>query len=82
MIKKFLTLISLILLLTGCKIDFTGDLYTSDLIDLANTTENKQFNLPMEVASSIMHIVRLAVEGRQWQSWPFLDVSRQPFFIN
>ncbi len=41
-----------------------------------------EYNLPMEVASSIMHIVRLAVEGRQWQSWPFLDVSRQPFFIN
>ena len=53
MIKKFLTLISLILILTGCKIDFTGDLYTSDLIDLANTTENKQFNLPMEVAYQV-----------------------------
>ena len=53
MIKKFLTLISLISILTGCKIDFTGDLYTSDLIDLANTTENKQFNLPMEVAYQV-----------------------------
>ena len=53
MIKKFLTLISLIFILTGCKIDFTGDLYTSDLIDLANTTENKQFNLPMEVAYQV-----------------------------
>ena len=53
MIKKSLTLISLILILTGCKIDFTGDLYTSDLIDLANTTENKQFNLPMEVAYQV-----------------------------
>ena len=53
MIKKFLTLISLISILTGCKIDFTGDLYTSDLIDLANTTENKQFSLPMEVAYQV-----------------------------
>ena len=53
MIKKSLTLISLILILTGCKIDFTGDLYTSDLIDLANTTENKQFNLPMQVAYQV-----------------------------
>ena len=53
MIKKTLILIVLILILTGCKIDFTGDLYTSDLIDLANTTENKQFNLPMEVAYQV-----------------------------
>ena len=51
--KKFFVLISLITLLSGCKIDFTGDLYTSDLIDLANTTENKQFNLPMEVAYQV-----------------------------
>ena len=51
--KKTLILIGLILILTGCKIDFTGDLYTSDLIDLANTTENKQFNLPMEVAYQV-----------------------------
>ena len=51
--KKILILIGLILILTGCKIDFTGDLYTSDLIDLANTTENKQFNLPMEVAYQV-----------------------------
>ncbi len=51
--KKILILLSLILLLNGCKIDFTGDLYTSDLIDLANTAENKQFNLPMEVAYQV-----------------------------
>mgnify|MGYP007063625873 CR=1 FL=1 len=53
MIKKFLTLVILFLFLSGCKIDFTGDLYTSDLINLANTTENKQFNLPMEVAYQV-----------------------------
>ena len=51
--KKTLILIGLILILTGCKIDFTGDLYTSDLIDLANTIDNKQFNLPMEVAYQV-----------------------------
>ena len=50
---KFLIVIILITFLSGCKIDFTGDLYTSDLIDLANTTENKQFNLPMEVAYQV-----------------------------
>ncbi len=52
-ITFIITYISLILILAGCKIDFTGDLYTSDLIDLANTTENKQFNLPMEVAYQV-----------------------------
>ena len=51
--KKLLILISLIFFLNGCKIDFTGDLYTSDLIDLANSTENKQFNLPMEIAYQV-----------------------------
>ena len=51
--KKSLIFIILILFLSGCKIDFTGDLYTSDLIDLANTPENKQFNLPMEVAYQV-----------------------------
>ena len=51
--KKSLIFFILILFLSGCKIDFTGDLYTSDLIDLANTTENKQFNLPMEVAYQV-----------------------------
>ena len=50
---KFLILISFILFITGCKIDFTGDLFTSDLIDLANTAENKQFNLPMEIAYQV-----------------------------
>ena len=40
--NKLLILISLTLFLSGCKIDFTGDLFTSDLIDLANTAENKQ----------------------------------------
>tara|TARA_Y100000590_G_C15607858_1_gene972670 strand:+ start:141 stop:818 length:678 start_codon:yes stop_codon:yes gene_type:complete len=50
--KKFI-LISVIFLLSGCKIDFTGDLYTSDLIDLAHTTENKKFHLPMEIAYQV-----------------------------
>ena len=53
MIKKTLTFLIIIFFLTGCKIDFTGDLYTSDLIDLANTSENKQFNLPMEISYQV-----------------------------
>tara|TARA_Y100000590_G_C15590068_1_gene965694 strand:+ start:157 stop:831 length:675 start_codon:yes stop_codon:yes gene_type:complete len=51
--KKIIILISLALILSGCKIDFTGDLYTSDLIDLANTKENKKFSLPMEIAYQV-----------------------------
>jgi len=50
---RFLIFISLTIFLSGCKIDFTGDLYTSDLIDLANTEENKQFNLPMEISYQV-----------------------------
>tara|TARA_Y100001960_G_C14675239_1_gene828148 strand:+ start:142 stop:819 length:678 start_codon:yes stop_codon:yes gene_type:complete len=53
MFKKTITLISILFLLSGCKIDFTGDLYTSDLIELANSSENKQFNLPMEIAYQV-----------------------------
>ncbi len=53
MFKKKFILISVIFLLSGCKIDFTGDLYTSDLIDLAHTTENKKFHLPMEIAYQV-----------------------------
>jgi len=51
--KKIIILISLVLMFSGCKIDFTGDLYTSDLIDLANTKENKKFSLPMEIAYQV-----------------------------
>ena len=53
LIKKFITVVCLILFLSACEIDFTGDLYTSDLIDLANSTEDKQFNLPMEIAYQV-----------------------------
>lgn len=47
--KKISILLLIIFLLSGCKINFVGDLYTSDLIDLANTNENKNFILPMEI---------------------------------
>ena len=51
--KKILIMLSFALLVTGCKIDFTGDLYTSDLADLANSNEDKQFLLPMEIAYQV-----------------------------
>ena len=51
--KKLIIFVNLLFLLCGCKIDFTGDLYTSDLIDLANSKEDKVFNLPMEIAYQV-----------------------------
>ena len=57
------------------------DLYP-DRAEEASLILLNEYKLPMEVASSIMHIVRLAVEGRQWQAWPYLDISGHYFFIN
>tara|TARA_Y100000590_G_scaffold440873_1_gene566826 strand:+ start:1975 stop:2646 length:672 start_codon:yes stop_codon:yes gene_type:complete len=51
--KKSIIIFTILFLLTGCKIDFTGDLYTSDLIDLANSIEDKKFNLPMEISYQV-----------------------------
>ena len=50
---KKLIIIASLFFLCGCKIDFTGDLYTSDLINLANSKEEKIFNLPMEIAYQV-----------------------------
>ena len=50
---KKLIIIASRFFLCGCKIDFTGDLYTSDLINLANSKEEKIFNLPMEIAYQV-----------------------------
>ena len=46
MIRLFVYLF-LTILLSGCKIDFNGDLFTADLIEVANT--GKSINLPMEI---------------------------------
>ncbi len=51
--KKILILLSSIFFLVSCKIDFVGDLYTSDLVVLANTNENKSFNLPMQISFQV-----------------------------
>ncbi len=51
--KKLVIVANLFFLLCGCKIDFTGDLYTSDLINLANSKEEKVFNLPMEISYQV-----------------------------
>ncbi len=39
------------LILSGCKIDFVGELYTSDLINVAKTGES--INLPMEISFQV-----------------------------
>ena len=49
MIKNCFILFFSILILSGCKFNFTGDLFTSDLVELANTAEDKNFILPMEI---------------------------------
>ena len=46
MIRLFVYLF-LTTLLSGCKIDFNGDLFTADLIEVAKT--GKSVNLPMEI---------------------------------
>ena len=51
--KTILILTILSIFLSGCKIDFTGDLYTSDLTDLANSGESMSINLPMEIAYGV-----------------------------
>ena len=50
-IKSILLLITVLLFLNGCKIDFSGDLYTSDLLAIAN--EGGSINLPMEIRFQI-----------------------------
>ena len=46
MIRLFVYLF-LTILLSGCKIDFNGDLFTADLLEVAKT--GKSVNLPMEI---------------------------------
>ena len=42
-------LIITFLFLTACKINFTADLYTSDLIELAKSNNPEIISLPMEI---------------------------------
>ncbi len=50
-ILKTIFITFMLLGLSGCKIDFAGDLYTSDLIKIAN--EGGTINLPMEVSFQV-----------------------------
>ena len=60
--KKLLILV--FLLLTSCKINFIADLYTSDLIDLANSGNPEIIRLPMEVEFQVADCEDLSDEKR------------------
>ena len=60
--KKFL-LISLIIF-TSCKINFTADLYTSDLIELAKSNNPEIILLPMEIEFQVASCEDLNDEKR------------------
>ena len=57
-------LIFVFLLLTSCKINFIADLYTSDLIDLANSGNPEIIRLPMEVEFQVADCEDLSDEKR------------------
>tara|TARA_B100000700_G_scaffold222677_1_gene245420 strand:+ start:107 stop:760 length:654 start_codon:yes stop_codon:yes gene_type:complete len=61
--KRFI-FIFLIFLLTSCKINFFADLYTSDLIELANSNNQKILSLPMEVEFQVASCEDLDTEKR------------------
>ena len=44
---KLIVVLPILFLISACKIDFNGDLYTSDLIDVAEN--GSEFTLPMEI---------------------------------
>ena len=57
-------LIFVFLLLTSCKINFVADLYTSDLIDLANSGNPEIIRLPMEIEFQVADCEDLSDEKR------------------
>ena len=48
---KLIFLLPILVLISACKIDFNGELYTSDLIDVAEN--GSKFTLPMEVSFQV-----------------------------
>ena len=44
---KLIVILPILVFISACKIDFNGDLYTSDLIDVAEN--GSEFTLPMEI---------------------------------
>ena len=57
-------LIITFLFLTACKINFTADLYTSDLIELAKSNNPEIISLPMEIEFQVASCEDLNDEKR------------------
>ena len=60
--KRFFVLF--LFLLSSCKINFLADLYTSDLIDIANTNKTISLPLPMEIEFQVASCDDLESEKR------------------
>ena len=42
----------------------------------------QEYEFPLAMAASIMHMVRMLVEKNNCTSWPKLDATTQPFYVN
>ena len=42
----------------------------------------QEYEFPLAMAASIMHMVRMLVEKNNCALWPKLDATTQPFYVN
>jgi len=42
----------------------------------------QEYEFPLAMAASIMHMVRMLVEKNNFMLWPRLDATIQPFYVN
>ena len=42
----------------------------------------EEYGMSLDLASSIMYVVRLLAENSSWYNWPTFDVRHQPFWLN
>ena len=42
----------------------------------------QEYEFPLAMAASIMHMVRMLVEKNNCTLWPKLDATTQPFYVN
>ena len=54
---KFYLIFFIFFFLNGCKIDFVGDIYTSDLISIAE--KGGSINLPMEISFKFLLVMKI-----------------------
>ena len=53
--RNFILILISMLAITACKIDFNGDLYTSDLIKVSK--EDSNISLPMEIKFQVTSLI-------------------------